>query len=87
MTRTRREEGEVIMATDRAHYRAYTLRLSQDQDEAAPVWRASLENPHTGERRGFSSLEALFTFLRQCAGVGEPATQPGMAAGMNIHPY
>jgi hypothetical protein len=26
-------------------------------------WRASLENPHTGERLGFSNLERLFAFL------------------------
>lgn len=55
------------MATDRAHYLAYMLRLWQDQDETGPVWRASLESPHTGERHGFASLEALFDFLRQRA--------------------
>jgi hypothetical protein len=29
------------------------------------VWRASLESPHTGERRGFASTTDLFTFLEQ----------------------
>jgi len=29
------------------------------------VWRASLENSETGERRGFASLDALFAFLRR----------------------
>lgn len=57
----------MIMATDRAHYLAYMLRLWQDQDEIGPVWRASLESPHTAERHGFTSMEALFDFLRQRA--------------------
>ena len=53
------------MAADRPHYQAYMLRLWQDQDETDPVWRASIESPHTGERQGFASLEALFDFLKQ----------------------
>ena len=53
------------MSTDRVDYQAYMLRLWQDQDETNPVWRASLESPHTGERQGFASLDALFDYLRQ----------------------
>ncbi|MBN1148608.1 MAG: hypothetical protein JXA78_15220 [Anaerolineales bacterium] len=55
------------MATDRAHYQAYMLRIWQDQDEPGSVWRALLESPHTGECHGFASLEALFDFLKQQA--------------------
>jgi hypothetical protein len=62
------EGGEIIMATDRAHYQAYMLRIWQDQDEPGSVWRALLESPHTGECHGFESLEALFDFLRQSVG-------------------
>lgn len=29
------------------------------------VWRASLENPHTGERQGFANLTDLFIFLEE----------------------
>lgn len=29
------------------------------------LWRFSLQDPHTGRRRGFASLEALMTALRQ----------------------
>jgi hypothetical protein len=29
----------------------------------------SLENPHTHERQGFASLEALFDFLREQIGM------------------
>ena len=28
------------------------------------AWRFSLEDPHTGERRGFAGLEALVAFLQ-----------------------
>jgi hypothetical protein len=34
------------------------------------VWRASLENPHTGQRIGFAVLEGLFEFVRRQAGIG-----------------
>ena len=33
-------------------------------DVADPAWHASLENPMTGERKGFADLEALFRFIR-----------------------
>ena len=29
-----------------------------------PDWRYSLKNPHTGERIGFNSIEALMRFLQ-----------------------
>ena len=29
------------------------------------TWRASLENPQTGERHGFASLDAMVAFLRR----------------------
>lgn len=51
------------MATEKKHYLAYMLRLWQEKDGTGAAWRASLESPHTGERRGFASLEALFSFL------------------------
>ncbi len=45
-------------------YRSYLLRLwraeTPDQD-----WRASLEDPRTGARIGFASLELLFAFLME----------------------
>ena len=44
---------------------AYLLRLWQVKDEGKTRWRASLENAHTGERKGFAGLDALFAFLRQ----------------------
>lgn len=45
-------------------YVAYMLRLWQAGTAAGlPVWRASLENPHTGERLAFGDPQALFAFL------------------------
>lgn len=55
------------MAGKRTHYRSYLMRLWQVQG----AWRASLEDPHTGERLVFSTLERLFTFLSDQAATGE----------------
>ena len=44
-------------------YLSYMLRLWQTRDGEKRVWRASLEIPGTGERRGFASLKELFDFL------------------------
>ncbi len=49
-------------------YISYLLRLWQIRSEGKPAWRASLESPHTGERRGFANLADLFTFLEEETG-------------------
>lgn len=46
-------------------YRVYLLRLWRGEDPAHALWRASLEDPRTGERIGFESLERLFAFLME----------------------
>jgi hypothetical protein len=56
------------MTTQPRRYLAYMLRLWQVDGEGGPTWRASLESPHTGERHGFASLEALCAFLREKTG-------------------
>lgn len=43
------------------NYQAYMLRIWQE-DEELP-WRASLQNPHTGEQHHFATLSHLFAFL------------------------
>ncbi len=45
---------------------SYVLRLWQVSEGGRPVFRISLENTQTRERRGFTDLEALLAFLRQC---------------------
>ena len=49
-------------------YRSYLLRLWQAHADGELVWRASLQSPHTHERRGFASLADLFTFLESEVG-------------------
>jgi hypothetical protein len=46
-------------------YRAYLLRLWQVEGDDRPAWHASLEDPHTGERRGFADLAGLFEYLEE----------------------
>ena len=53
------------MTTQEPRYLAYLLRLWQVRDNNEMVWRASLEDPHSGERRGFASLEMLVAFLQE----------------------
>ena len=45
-------------------YQAFLLRLWQEHRTGQAVWRASLENPHTGERLGFAGLPELFAYLQ-----------------------
>ncbi len=49
-------------------YQSYLLRLWRATQDGEVTWRASLENPHTGERSGFANLEALFDDLRARTG-------------------
>ena len=49
-------------------YISYLLRLWQTKNRDKMVWRASLESPHTGERKSFASLTDLLTFLGQKIG-------------------
>jgi hypothetical protein len=51
------------MSEKQTPYRSYLLRLWPATEQGRVTWRASLENPHTGERLGFASLERLFAFL------------------------
>jgi hypothetical protein len=44
-------------------YLSFLLRLWQVKQNGRETWRASLEDPRTGEKRGFASLEALMDFL------------------------
>lgn len=46
-------------------YISFLLRLWQEKHNGEDLWHASLEDPHTGERHGFTNLEALMKFLLQ----------------------
>ena len=48
------------------NYRSYLLRLWKDdsvEDIGAQDWHIALENPFTGERRRFATLNDLFNYL------------------------
>jgi hypothetical protein len=45
--------------------RSYILRLWCAGEPQAADWHASLEDPSTRERVGFSSLEQMFAFLME----------------------
>ena len=53
------------MNREQGSYLSYLLRLWKTKSGGEGIWRASLENPHTGERKGFANLTDLFTFLDQ----------------------
>jgi hypothetical protein len=53
------------------------LRLWQEIGEDSPVWRASLESPRTGERRGFADLASLVAFLEEQTGISAEHTPEG----------
>lgn len=61
-------------ATGRASYLSYLLRLWRE-GEVTEGWRASLHDPHTGERLGFAGLDELFGFLREQAGAPADASE------------
>jgi hypothetical protein len=72
------------MSREQRGYLSYLLRLWQIKSEGERVWRASLESPHTGERRGFANLADLFTFLEKETGHvarGQIASNAGEKGG------
>lgn len=69
------------MGQESRRYLSYLLRLWQTHSEGEHIWRASLENPGTGQRRGFPCLHDLFVFLEGQTRSGSPAERTGDAAG------
>ena len=49
-------------------YLAYLVRIWQVRSRGQLVWRASVENAHTGERQAFANLERLVGFLEEVTG-------------------
>ncbi len=48
---------------DKIFYFSYLLRVWRVVREDELVWMASLEDPRTGKRQSFTSLEDLYAFL------------------------
>ena len=61
---------EALMRTEPG-YMAFMLRLWRAAEHDIWIWRASLESPHTSERRGFATLREPFAFLESDVGGAE----------------
>jgi hypothetical protein len=59
-------------------YVAYLLRLWRETSGGSSRWRASLQDPHSGERIGFASLTELFGYLRREIGGPPERDQSGL---------
>jgi len=63
------------MTPGKYRYLSYLLRLWFVKQNDCGIWRASLEDPHTGTRSGFADMEALMHFLeKQTQEAGENMT-------------
>ncbi|MBN1937627.1 MAG: hypothetical protein JW934_23420 [Anaerolineae bacterium] len=51
-------------------YLSYLLRMWRSGESEQAIWRASLEDPMTGERQGFHTLPDLFAFLERMSRSG-----------------
>ncbi len=67
----------MIMPEHPPRYHAYLLRCWEERGQDPPrpaTWRFSLEDPGTGERRGFADLAQLVAFLEGLVEGGEGDT-------------
>jgi hypothetical protein len=51
------------MVAKERRYLSFLLRLWCISQNNCEIWRASLEDPRTGEKRGFASLDLMLDFL------------------------
>ncbi len=56
-------------------YHTFLLRLWAEA-EGVTGWRCSLEDPHTGQRIGFRSVDELAQHLREWSGLTLKETKP-----------
>lgn len=49
---------------DFSDYRSYLMRLWRSHRRGRTGWHVMLEDPRTGERHGFESLETMVDFLK-----------------------
>ena len=52
-------------------YHAYMLRFWPEQQPGETAWRFTLLDPHSGQKIGFQSLDALFSHLATLTGDDE----------------
>lgn len=68
--------------SENRHYLSYLLRLWKESSHVPPLWRASLQSPHSEEIHGFSGLEDLFDYLKDQTG---EKISKGMSADSRQH--
>jgi hypothetical protein len=61
----------MVMKNDIPNQRSYILRLWIEVLEGKRVWRFSLEDTYSGERKGFARPEELFTYIHTLLVEGE----------------
>jgi hypothetical protein len=63
-------------------YLSYLLRLWQEQNRLPAAWRASVEDPQTGELQGFADIMQLFAFIEhQVSDETRPVAHKGPGGG------
>jgi len=62
-------------------YVAYLVRLWRVGEGERALYRASLEDPHTGDVRAFASLEGLVAYLKARIGSQNGPESMGSPAG------
>jgi hypothetical protein len=65
------------MDSKESTYHSFLLRLWLADDDGKPAWRASLERPLTGERKGFANLDELSLYLEQLTHIDSKMVQDG----------
>lgn len=80
------EKGDNMIEekTNRIDYKAFMLRLWRVKTKEKNEWRASLENPNTGNRYLFSDLESLFSYLSDVASDREENSENGEETNKKI---
>ena len=66
---------------DERRYLAYMVRLWAVHHDGGVVWRASVENAHTDERRAFAALPSLCRLLYE---VTSPAAAQDESGAMGV---
>jgi hypothetical protein len=77
-----RPKSEFLRVVSAVFVSRNLLRLWQIESKEQWVWRASLEDSHTGERRGFANLDALLAFLREQTDPGTDSPRDKDATGV-----
>ena len=76
-----RDGGGIRVENGQQDYLAYLLRLWRAGPAEGGGWRASLQDPQTGQRIGFACLDDAVAYLKEKMGEGGAGVDEG-AGGM-----